>query len=487
MTFLAFDLGAESGRAVLASFADGRIDLKELHRFPNRPVRVAGSLRWDVDALWQDMTRGLEAAGSARPASVGVDTWGCDYGLVDRQGTLVELPYHYRDHRTDGVMERVFERVTRDRIYATTGVQCLPFNTLYQLCAARDGNSGALDRAHALLTMPDLFNYRLSGRMSCEFTSATTTQCVDARTGTWAADLLTDLDLPARLFGSIVMPGAVIGSIAPSAAPRLAGVPVVAPACHDTGSAFAAVAAGGDTAFLSCGTWSLLGTETAAPVISERSRDLNFTNEGGAFGTWRLLKNIGGLWLLQSCRRSWEAAGRSWTYEELVEAARDDRHAFRTVIDPDDPSFLNPDDMVIAIDAYCRRTGQPVPDGAPGHTRAILESLALKYRLVLDALEEVSGRSFRRIRMAGGGSRNALLNQFTADATQRTVLAGPIEATALGNIAVQMVATGAVQSLGAARDVIERSFPAGRYDPGPGGKWETASRRLRGLVNAAPH
>jgi rhamnulokinase len=292
-------------------------------------------------------------------------------------------------------------------------------------------------------------------------------------------DLLADLDLPTAIFGDIVRPGTILGSLRSVAAPALDGTTVVAPACHDTGSAFASVDATGDTAFLSCGTWSLLGTEVSAPVITPLSRDLNFTNEGGVDDTFRLLKNIGGLWLLQGCRQAWERAGHAWSYDDLVRGAAENRHAFRAIVDPDDAAFLNPDDMVAAIDQYCRTTNQPVPEGPAGYTRAILESLAVKYRIVLDSLEEVSGRSFRTLHIVGGGSRNALLAQFTADATGRVVLAGPVEATALGNVAAQMVATGVAGSIRQARDVIARSFAFTRYEPRPASRWDEALERLR--------
>lgn len=475
MKHVAIDVGAESGRVMLADFDGRMIAVREVSRFPNDPVRLHGSLRWSMDGIVAGIDRGLAALAGETVASLGVDTWGCDYGLVDEQGMLVEPPYHYRDHRTDGVMDRVLDRLGRDRIYGITGIQCLPFNTLYQLVAANGAAPDVLRSAHRLLTIPDLINLRLTGRMASEFTNATTTQCVDARTGTWAADLLDALYLPAHLFGEIVRPGAALG-------PGPLGATVVAPACHDTGSAFASVESGGDTAFLSSGTWSLLGAEMPAPVITDRSRDLNFTNEGGVDGTFRLLKNIGGLWLLQACRRAWSERGTTWSYGDLVEAARDERHAFRVVLDPDDPAFLNPPDMVAAIDAYCARTGQPTPDEAGGYARAILESLALKYRVVLDALEDVSGCAFRTIRIAGGGARNTLLAQFTADATGRIVLAGPVEATALGNIAVQMVATGAVASIADARAAIDRSFPPDRYEPRPSEAWDRALRQLRGQL-----
>jgi rhamnulokinase len=307
---------------------------------------------------------------------------------------------------------------------------------------------------------------------------------VAARTGRWATDLLSDLDLPLHLFGEIVRAGDLLGPLTTAMAGALGHPDVIATATHDTGSAFASVEAGGETAFLSCGTWSLLGTEMRAPIITARSRELNFTNEGGVDGTFRVLKNIGGLWLLQACRRVWAERGEPESYEDLVAAASDERLAFRTVLDSDDPTFLNPADMPGAIDAYCRATDQPVPQRPGAYARAIFESLALKYRLVLDALEEVAGRRFRTLRMVGGGSKNRLLAQFTADATGRPVLAGPTEATALGNIAVQLVAAGVVGSLADARAVVDRSFPADVYEPRPSPAWDEAIDRLRSQIRS---
>ncbi len=480
--FLAFDLGAESGRALVGHLSGGRLTLEPVHRFANTPRHVDGTLRWDVEALWAEMRRALALAPGPL-ISMGVDTWGCDYALLDAEGSLVELPYHYRDHRTDGAMDRVLARLGRARVYETTGVQFLPFNTLFQLAAAAEARPSPLDRAAAFLTIPDLFNYWLTGRITCEYTNATTTQCVDARQRTWAASLIEELGLPRRLFGSIVEPGTVLGPLQASAGGP-AGVPVVAPACHDTGSAVASVAAGGDTAFLSSGTWSLLGVEVGAPVITARSAALNFTNEGGVCGTTRLLKNIGGLWLLQACRRDWAADGRDLSYETLAAAAAD-ASPFGPVIDPDDPAFLNPDHMPRAIAGYCHRTSQPIPDSPAVFARTIFESLALKYRTVLEWLEEVSGLSIRTVRVIGGGARNRLLNQLTADATGREVLAGPVEATALGNIAMQLLATGHADSLAAARDIINRSFPAERFLPKDPERWDRQYRRFRDIGTRA--
>jgi len=479
--FLAFDLGAESGRAMTGHLRSGILDLAEVCRFPNEPVRVDGSLYWDAPRLWLSMQRALEqaAAAPARLDSIGVDAWGCDYGLLGENGELVGNPYHYRDTRTDGVMADVFTRVPRARIYDVTGIQFLSFNTLYQLVAASRATPRLLEAATLFGTIPDILNYWLTGELRAEYTSATTTQMIDARRRTWAFDLLRDLDVPTRLLPPLIEPGTRLGTLKRSVSDALAGTPVVTPACHDTGSAVAAVPAAGNRAFLSSGTWSLLGTETARPIITARALDANFTNEGGVCGTTRLLKNIGGLWLLQSCRRDWAKAGRHYEYAELMAAAEDDRLAFRALFDPDDASFLHPADMVGAISAYCRRTGQPEPDGPASFTRAVLESLAFKYRVVLDALEELTGTRITEVQIVGGGSRNRLLNQFTADATGRLVIAGPAEATALGNVAMQMVATGAVADLAAARRIIEVSFPADHFEPVAADRWHAHYRRFR--------
>jgi rhamnulokinase len=480
--FLAFDLGAESGRAILARLDAGTLVLRDVHRFPNEPVRNNGTLQWDILRLWHEMRKGLDSVSDVSLASVGLDTWGCDYALLGETGNLLENPYHYRDTRTDGVMDEVFHRVPAQRIYDVTGIQFLTFNSLFQLVAAKRSTPKLLDAATAFLTIPDLLNYWLTGRLCSEFTNATTTQLVEARTRDWAKGLLADLDLPSRLFQPIVEPGAVIGGIKDGVLSSLADTPVVAPACHDTGSAFAAVSTDDGSAFLSSGTWSLLGAEVHAPVLSSKARELNFTNEGGVCGTTRLLKNIGGLWLLQACIRRWAEAGQQFTYDDLLGAAKDDGYAFRSIFDPDHSAFFHPVDMPGAIAAYCRRTGQPEPTSQPAFTRSILESLAFKYRAVLESLEELTGHRYRTIRIVGGGSRNRLLNQLTADATGKTVVAGPVEATALGNIAMQMLATGTVSSLAEARNIIERSFPLERFEPVATDRWHAHYQRFQQYV-----
>jgi rhamnulokinase len=454
--YLAFDLGAESGRAMLGRLDSRRLELTELHRFPNQPLFAGGTLRWDIRRLFSEMQSALQRA-PARIESVGIDTWGIDFALLDGSGALLENPFHYRDRRTEGVMDSVCARLPPERIYGVTGVQFLPINTLYQLCAT---GPDLLHRAETFLTIPDLLNYWLTGRRCSEYSNASTTQLLDARTRDWAWDLIAELGFPARLFQPMVQPGVEIGRL-PS------GVPVVAPACHDTGSAVAAIAMTPHSVFLSSGTWSLFGAELDAPILTPLARERNFTNEGGVCGTIRFLKNIAGLWLLQSCRNCWSAEGRDFSYDQLLQAAaREPAH--RSVVDPDHPSFLDPPHMPRAIAEYCEKNAQSVPQSPPAFVRAILESLALKYRDVLESLEEVTGRSFTEIRIVGGGSRNRLLNQFTADATGRSVVAGPVEATALGNIAMQMLATGAVSSLADARALIEESFPVERFAPGGG-------------------
>ena len=461
-----------------ASLRSGVLTLNEVCRFPNGPVRDNGSLRWDLHRLWREMKAALAQLGDSRFESIGADAWGCDYGLLRKDGSLVEQPYAYRDSRTDGMMEQVFARVPRERIYAVTGIQFLWFNTLFQLYAAAQAAPPAFAAAHRLGTIPDVLNLWLSGSLQAEYSNATTTQLINASTRTWATDLMNELGIPTTLLPNLVEPGTVIGGLRADANLALAGTPVVAPASHDTASAFAAVSSSGTTAFLSSGTWSLLGTELPAPIITPRAMELDFTNEGGVCGTTRLLKNIGGLWLLQSCRRGWAAAGRHYRYDELVTAASD-QPAFQVLLNPDAISFRNPDDMALAIDGYCRRTGQPELTAPSSYARAIMEGLAFKYRTVLESLEEITGHRFDEIRVVGGGARNRLLNQFAASATGRAVVAGPIEATALGNVAMQMLATGAVSSLAEARGIIDRSFPVERFEPTEVDRWDAQYRRFR--------
>lgn len=477
--YLAFDFGAESGRAVLAHLRSGILTTEEVHRFPNEPVEYGAALHWDVARLWLEVRKAFAQVEEVKLAGIGVDAWGVDYALLGERGDLLENPYHYRDRRTEGVLEEVLKLVGKDEIYAATGIQFMPINSLYQLFAAQRKTPKLMAAAKHLVTIPDLFNYWMTGNAVCEFTNATTTQMVDAVKRNWATGLMQRLGLPAHLPGPIVEPGSIVGTLLTAVAGHsaVAGTPVIAPACHDTGSAVAAISARDGVAFLSSGTWSLLGTELDSPVITPDALRLNFTNEGGVNGTTRLLKNVMGLWMLQGCRRSWSAQGHSYDYRELMELAGRET-SFRHLVDPDDESFLHPPDMLTAIDEFCARIHQPVPQGSGEYVRAVLESLAFKYRLVLRNLEHVSGRPIAQIRIIGGGSKNRLLNQLTADATGRQVLAGPAEATALGNVAMQILATGGAASLKEVRAIVDRSFPTEVFEPRETDKWDQNAERF---------
>ena len=484
-SFLALDLGAESGRAILARLHSGVLTTQEIHRFKNEPVEYGGSLHWDVTRLWWEVRKALLGLEEMELAGIGVDAWGVDYALLGERGELLQNPYHYRDARTNGVMQDVFRKVAKEEIYSATGIQFMPINTLYQLYAAVRDTPALLKAAERLVMIPDLVHYWLTGNAVCEFTNATTTQLVNPATRTWATELMRRLELPTHLLAEIVEPGTQVGTLLPSISRNsaLSATRVIAPATHDTGSAVAAISARDGTAFLSSGTWSLLGTELDAPVISPEALRHNFTNEGGVNGTTRLLKNVMGLWMLQCCRQSWTAQGQSCDHLELMElAARED--SFRCLVDPDHASFLRPSDMPAAIDQFCAKTHQPSPKSVGGYVRAILESLAFKYRLVLHNLEQLIGRRIQQIRVIGGGSKNRLLNQMTADATGRKLLAGPAEATALGNVAIQILATGGASSLKEVRQIIDRSYPVESFEPLDTVKWDRHADRFEQYCEA---
>jgi rhamnulokinase len=478
--YLALDFGAESGRAILAHLHAGVLTIDEVHRFPNDPVEYGGSLHWDMPRLWFETRAALSAVEDTDIAGIGVDSWGVDYALLGERGELLQNPYHYRDPRNVTAMQDVLRLISKEEIYEATGIQLMPINTLNQLYAATQRTPRLLESAERLLMIPDLFNYWLTGNAVCEFTNATTTQLINAVSRTWATPLMERLGIPTRLCSPIVEPGSVVGGLLPGISnyQALEGTCVVACASHDTASAVAAITARGDTAFISSGTWSLVGIETEAPVMTPKALRLNFSNEGGVCGTTRLLKNVMGLWMLQCCRRSWADLGRKFAYGEMMEAAGREP-GFRYLVDPDDASFARPDNMPEAIDRFCRKTGQPSAATPAAYARTILDSLALKYRLVLGNLESLTGRRLTQVRVIGGGSKNRLLNQFTADATGKRVLAGPAEATALGNIAVQMIATGGVTSLAEARAIIDRSFPTEVFEPHDSDRWDREARRFQ--------
>ncbi len=476
--YCAIDLGAESGRVVLARLRARVLETQEIRRFSNEPVRYGRSLHWDVARLWLEICRALADLPEARPDGMGVDAWGVDYCLLGQGGELLENPYHYRDARTNGVMEKLLASIPKEEIYGSTGIQFMQINTLYQLLAAKRDAPRTLEAAERLITIPDLFHYWLTGKAVCEFTNATTTQLVNAGTRTWDKALLDRVGLPPWLAGPIAEPGRILGPVLTDVVGGLRGVPVILPGSHDTASAVAAVSAREGTAFISSGTWSLVGMEVDSPVITPESLRLNFTNEGGVNGTTRLLRNVMGLWLLQRCRKSWATRRQDYSYPELMELAARET-PFRMLFDPDDGLFLNPEDMPAAIDRWCEKTGQPCAPSAGAYVRGILESLAFKYRMVLQSLERLTAKSIEQIRVIGGGAKNRLLNQWTADATGKQVIAGPVEAAALGNVAVQMVATGAVSSLKEARAAIERSFPSEIYEPRETADWDKQAERFR--------
>jgi rhamnulokinase len=485
-TYLAFDLGAESGRAFLGSLRDGKLDIREIHRFANEPVEYGGTIHWDAPRIWLEMRRALASVDTPRLAGIGVDAFGVDCALLGQRGELLQNPFNCRDPRNISAMDEVLARVPRSEIYRNTGTQFMVINTLYQLYAAQRDTPKILAAAEKLIMVPALFHYWMTGNAVCEYTDASTTQFMNPITRKWAVDLLDRLGLPSWLPAEIVEPGTVVGHLLPGVSRNasLNGTPVIAPGSHDTASAVAAITARGDAAFISSGTWSLIGTELPAPILTDEAMRFNFTNEGGVCGTTRLLKNVAGLWLLQCCKRAWAAAGKDYDYPYLAdEAAR--APAFQSLIDPDSALFLSPADMPAAIDEYCRRTDQPVPDSPGAYTRAIYESLTLKYRVILRNMASLTGQRIEQIRVIGGGSKSRLLNQFTADATGKKVLAGPTEAAVLGNIGVQMMATGRAGSLEEMREIVERSFPVDVYEPRDAEAWNRASLRFEQYAAAA--
>lgn len=484
---LAIDLGAESGRAMLGHFDGERVSLHEVHRFQNYPVRIPTGFHWDVLRLYHEIKIGLAAASAkagGKIESLGIDTWAVDFGLLDRAGALIGSPYHYRDLRTQGMLERAFSRVPRAEIYRATGIQAMPINTLCQLLAMED--QPALQAADTMLLISDLFRYWLSGERTVEVTMASTTQLYDQASGNWAWDIISRLNIPAHIFPAIVSPGRVEARLRQEIVVEagLHGQPFVIPvASHDTASAVAAVPAmSRKFAYISSGTWSLVGTELASPMLGEAAMDANFTNEVGVDDTIRFLKNVMGLWLFQESRQTWARTGRNMDYETLVRLASE-ATPLVSIIDPDHKAFLPPGDMPARIAAYCEQTGQAVPPEPGATVRCILESLALKYRWVIEQIEMLTGQPIDTIHVVGGGSRNALLCQLTADATRRSVLAGPVEATALGNILVQEMAQNRLGSLADLRGVVRRSIQVEAYEPVHGRSgWDDAYDRLHRLM-----
>ncbi len=493
--YLAIDIGASGGRVVAGCFDGQTLRLQDVHRFQNGPMRFQGRMYWDLLALWKEVQDGLRRAADEfgdSICSVGVDTWGVDYGLLGPGEELLGNPRHYRDARTHGIMESVFEVVARRDIFAATGVQFMELNTLFQLAAMRRENPRLLDVAEDFLMIPDLIHWLLTGQKVNELTNATTTQLFDLKARRWATDLLTALNIPDKIFREPKSPGTSLGRLRREVAEstNLSQVQVVVPGTHDTASAVLAVPATGlpsstpDWCYISSGTWSLLGVEIPQPVINEKCLDLNFTNEGGVGDTVRLLKNIGGLWLVQECRRIWLLQGHEYSWDDMTRMAAETAPLV-SFIDPDDSRFTAPQDMTQAIRDYCAETDQPVPTTDASILRCALESLAMRYRLVLSWLEELLAVSrIETIHIVGGGARNQQLCQMTADACNRRVVAGPVEATAIGNAMLQAIAAADVESIAAARQIIGESFAVREYEPQEPHPWDEAFVRFQRLLEA---
>jgi len=483
----AVDLGAESGRVILARFDGQRLSLEEVHRFPNRPVTLHGHRFWNMLGLWDETLTGLRKAHQVAGTldSIGVDTWGVDYGLVDDHGFLQGNPFHYRDRRTDGMMEQVFARVPRDALYTRTGIQFLPFNTIFQLYAHEQLQPGELDHAHRLLMIPDLLHNWLCGSLVTERTNATTTQCWDPVSGSWAVDLLEQVGIPAQMLPAVVEAGTSLGEVLPELRSDLGAPRVVAPATHDTGSAVAAapVSLPGNWGYISSGTWSLVGVELSRPVMTEAALAANCTNEGGVFGTTRFLKNVMGLWLLQECQRHWARDDYVTDYETLLEEV-DSVLAFAALVDPDDPRFLSPRDMPAAINEYLLEHGQAPLQVPASFARSIMESLVLRYREVFHHISQLTGTTIKCVYVLGGGARNMRLNQWLADALELPVIAGPIEATAQGNALMQLVGLGELHNLGEVRAIAQKA-PTRVFSPHAAqlAPWNEAAQRFSAMVS----
>jgi len=488
LNLLGFDFGASSGRAMLGSFDGERIRLTELHRFSNDPVTLNGRMVWDVQRFFFEMKQALTKAAKEgiKLDSIGIDTWGVDFGLVGADGALVGVPVHYRDTRTDGIMDEAFKVMPKAKIFERTGLAFIQFNTLFQLYAMKRAGDPVYGIADKLLMMPDLLAYFLTGKMATEYTIASTSQLIDPNTRQWAWDLMDAFGIPRGLFTAIEQPGAVRGTLLPGIAREtgVGEVPVIAVCEHDTASAVAAVPAEGENfAYISSGTWSLLGTEIRTPLCDPAVMEANYTNEGGVDGTTRLLKNIMGLWILQECKREWDRREDAVDFDTLDRMAAG-AQPFLAILDVDDPCFLQPGGMPARVQAYCERTGQSVPRGRGQIIRVILESLALKYRWSVERLEkDLLHHPVDALNIVGGGSKNVMLNQFTANALRKPVYAGPGEGTVIGNLLVQAMALGAVDTVAELRRVVARSFPTGTYQPeGDGEDWKAAYGRFLKLL-----
>lgn len=482
--YIACDLGAESGRVMLGTLSHGRLSLEEIHRFPNITIRLGDSTRWDILRTFDELKKGLHKVAQhwIAPTSLSVDSWGVDYVWSGLGQEMLAPAYIYRDPRTEAAYEKALATVGREKIFSETGIQFMSLNTLYQLIADMETSPELVRQADGFLCIADYLNFLFSGVRRAEESMASTTQVYNPVQRKWSKELIAAFGLPESAFEEIVPSGTALGPLTASVCEEtgLKGVNVVATCSHDTGAAVAAVPAGegDDWAFLSSGTWSLIGVELDKPLINEATREANYTNEGGFGGTTRFLKNIVGLWILQECRRDWKRRGENWDYAELNRLASE-AEPLRTLLDPDDARFLKQGDMIFKVEAFARETGQPVPSNPGEFTRAILESLALLYRQTLAKIEELTGRSIRKLHIVGGGSQSRLLNQFAADATGRPVFAGPVEATAIGNILIQAIASGQLSSLADLRKTVGDSFPVAAFQPSGKPEWVEAFERFK--------
>ncbi|MCU6768380.1 rhamnulokinase [Barnesiella propionica] len=484
---LAIDLGATSGRAILARLSGNDLHMQEISRFPNKILEISGRFYWNIYSLYEEIIKAIRETGKKckHIDSIGIDTWGVDFVYVAEDGTLLGLPRSYRDPYTSDIQNKYFSHIPKETVYNKTGIQFLNFNSLFQIFAASQENNSALKEARSILFIPDALSYLLTGNKVCEYTILSTSQFLNAKDKSIDNELLKPCGIDSSLFPKIVMPGTVIGTLSENILQETGinySIPVIAVAGHDTGSAVAAVPAPDENfAYLSSGTWSLMGIETRQPIISLESFKLNFTNEGGIDGTTRFLKNITGMWILEQCRKEWKKEGHTYDFDQISQMA-DSAVPFLSLIDPDAPDFANPHSMAKAITDYCDRTDQPIPQTHAQLVRCILDSLALKYRMVIEQLKSVAPFPIDRLHIIGGGAQNKLLNQFTANATGLPVIAGPAEATAIGNIMVQAKAVGLVNSLLEMRELISRSVDTHSYEPQDSQMWEQAYEKFKTII-----
>ena len=474
---LAFDFGASSGRAIIGCFDGDKITLEEVHRFSNDPVSVGGTVYWDVLRLFYEIKQGVIKAKIAGGFdSIGIDTWGVDFGLIDSEGKLMENPVHYRDARTAGLVDEAFKTMPKEKLYGITGIQFMELNTLFQLISLKKYRPWMLERAEKMLFMPDLFGYMLTGKMCAEYSIASTSQLIDLDKRTWSKEILDAFGIKESVFAPLVQPGTVLGELSKEICEECGvdPVPVISVCGHDTQSAITSVPCeDGDFAFLSSGTWSLFGTELDKPIVNETSMNINITNEGGFDGSTGFLKNIIGLWLIQESRRQWKREGKEYSYADLEKLALA-AEPFKCFIDPDAPEFVPHGNIPERVREFCRKTGQYVPETVGEIMRCIYESLAMKYRLTFEKLRECTERDYPVIHVIGGGTKDGLLCQMTANSCDRTVKAGPIEATVMGNVAVQLMSDGSVKNIGQARKIVAESSELKTFEPKDTDKWAGA-------------